>query len=213
MDHPPISHRKLSWEKISHLYSPHSRLFWNIAMNYGLCLRSSGAMASSISNGTLPKMAPITRNTASVSNVQHISGQKRMMEDSQSSQNLAIRQKIVKKSALSQKYQAHSGSAKRSKSRSSTLSETKAKSSGLSAVTLPKGEIQPESSASATKTCVLQEAKRRTTEVTITFTDDVPYESDDDDDLSDIDDNWVEIPKECYSDFTTYVAFLRSLKK
>ena len=45
------------------------------------------------------------------------------------------------------------------------------------------------------------------------FTDDVPYESDDDDDLSDIDDNWVEIPKECYSDFTTYIAFLRSLKK
>jgi hypothetical protein len=134
-------------------------------------------------------------------------------EDSQSSPNLASRQKIAKKSALSQEYRAPSGSAKRSKSRSSTLSETKAESSGLSAVTSPKGKIQPESSASATKTCVLQEAKRRTTEVTITFTDDVPYESDDDDDLSDTDDNWVEIPKECYSDFTTYIAFLRSLKK
>jgi hypothetical protein len=145
--------------------------------------------------------------------VQHIPGQKRMMQDSQSAPNLAIRQKIVKKSALSQKYQAPSGSAKRTKTRSSTLSETKAKSSGLSAVTSPKGEIQPESSASATKTCVLLEAIRTTTEETITFNDDVPYESGDDDDLSDIDDNWVEIPKECYTDFTTYIAFLRSLKK
>ena len=116
-----------------------------------------------------------------------------MIEDSQLSPNLAIRQKIAK-------------------SISSTLSETKEKSSGLSAATSPKGEIQPESSASATKTCVIQEAKRRTTEVSMTFTDDVPFESDDDDDLSDIDDNWVEIPEECYSDFTTYIAFLKSLK-
>ena len=133
-----------------------------------------------------------------------------MIEDSQSFPNLAIRQKIVKKSGLSQKYQAPSGSAKRSKSRSSTLSETKTQSSDLSAVTSPKGKIQPESSASATKKCVLQGAKRK---VTITFTDDVPYESDDVDDLSDNDDNWVEIPKECYSDFTIYFAFLRLLKK
>ena len=81
-------------------------------------------------------------------------------------------------------------------------------------MTSSKTKKQPVSSATATKICVLHEAKRRTTEVSVTFSDDhIPMESDDDDDFSDLDDEWIEVPEEYRSNLTAYLTFLRSLKK